>query len=423
MQSLMQIMSRISSLERNQTLLTNKLVDEGIDDESRSGSDSSQDDEDEPLAVPRMEWNDAVHGGTSLLDAIDTLTRTVASGERPLPDSRDEREEPNTQTPTTWQSFPRFDERNIKTITRETRLNNVSDLRNSVEIYFSSMHPLYPYLNEASFRADLETFLATGTDDIHTADGYQFVALVNLIHATTLVLNNDCSDSKRVPGLEEYCRAETILNQIVWMGNGNLLTVVVLLTKALYLLYIEKADSAYDTMGRVVRLCFQLGLHNQSAWKDCSPFDMVMRQRIFRTVLYLERSLSFNCGAPFLVRETDFRVDMPKYYDDKSMFPGQPLPQECPELSYGPYLESASRFCRLCSEIWDGIFSVNAKEKNSQEFTVSMDARILYVGAQLPAHLQWNTPVEQPDQNSDRAHWTARQKLILYLVGYMSTLE
>lgn len=410
----MQIMSRISSLERNQTLLTNKLVDDGgDDDESPSGSESGQEDEFSTSDVPSMEWNDAIHGRTSLLDAIDTLTRTVTREAEALPDSREESSAPY---PTTWQSFPRGEGKDIRTITRETRLDNEANLRKSVDTYFSHMSPLYPFLNEASFRADFEAFIADDSDDKKTADGYQFVALVNLVHATTLVLNSDCPDSKRVPGWEEYCRAESILNHVVWMGNGNLLTVSVLLTKTLYLLYIEKGDSAYDTMGRVVRLCFQLGFHNQSAWKDCSPFDVVMRQRIFRTVIYLERSLSFNCGAPFLVRESDYKVDMPKYYDDRCMFPGQSLPAECPELSYGPYLESASRYCRLSSEIWDGIFSVNAKEKDSREFTVSMDARILYVGAQLPAHLQWDRSVEQCNVDLGRPHWVARQRFTLYLV-------
>lgn len=175
------------------------------------------------------------------------------------------------------------------------------------------------------------------------------------------------SDSTNVPAWEEFCRAESILTHLTWLGNGNMLTIQCLLIKARYLLYIEKADSAYDTMSRIVCLCFKLGLHDQPKWSDSvTPFETVMRQRIFWTIFYLERNIAFNCGAPYLIRESDFNVDLPKNLEDSRMFPGEPLPPENMERSNGAYLSGAVKWGRLCSEIWDTVFGVNAIKPTSE---------------------------------------------------------
>jgi hypothetical protein len=251
---------------------------------------------------------------------------------------------------------------------------------------------------------------------IDNADYYQFVALVNLVQAEVKILSEAWQDSSRVPAWEEFCRAENILTHLTWLGNGNILTIQCLLIKARYLLYIEKADSAYDTMGRIVSLCFKLGLHDQPSWTNCSPFATCMRQRIFWTTFYLERNIAFNCGAPYRVRESDFKVDLPKFYDDKSMHPSEPLPEEMPERSYGPYLSGAIKWGRLCSEIWDTLFGVNAVKPISQEFVASIDARVTYTMNQFPAHLQWSTNIHRLTGDTDVPPYILRQTIILYLV-------
>jgi len=118
------------------------------------------------------------------------------------------------------------------------------------------------------------------TSHRESADFYQFMALTNMIHAEVnhsnaklcarytnqrqiKILSEDWADSNIVPGWDDFCRAENILSHLTWLGNGNILTIQCLLIKARYLLYIEKADCAYDTMSRAVSLCFKLGLHDQ----------------------------------------------------------------------------------------------------------------------------------------------------------------
>ncbi|KAI9743674.1 MAG: hypothetical protein M1818_002990 [Claussenomyces sp. TS43310] len=364
-------------------------------------------------SVTSLTESEVVHGASSLLPAMDLLNRTVACDEEERNCSSTESPVSQAASSITWNKLSRGGNKDLKTLERDTRSNDVTELRHSVDVFFSYLNPHYPCLNENQFRAQLESYLANDSRQNSNADRYQFMALLNLIQAEVKILSHQSNGSNRVPGWKEFCRAEKIMNYFIWLGNGNMLTIQCLVIKARYLLYIEKADSAYDTIGRVVRLCFQLGLHDQPSWKDLSAYETVMRQRIFWTVFYLERNIAFNCGSPYLIRESDFQVDLPGSYDDMCMFPNEPLPQETPERSYGPYLVGAAKWGKLCSEIWDAIFGI--QKRSNQEFAASMDARVVYTLGQLPAHLQWQRNMHRLDGTADVPPFVLRQSIILHL--------
>ncbi|GAB7356245.1 hypothetical protein MBLNU459_g7059t2 [Dothideomycetes sp. NU459] len=288
-------------------------------------------------------------------------------------------------------------------------------LRRAVDTFFESLNPHYPCLNEGQFRAHFETFLIGDESKLNGADRYQFVALINLIEAEVKVLGDDWTTSDQVPAWNDFCRAESILNNLIWLGNGNILTIQCLVIKARYLLYIEQGESAYDTIGRVVRLVFRLGLHDQRLWHDCSPFDRVLRQRIFWTVVYLERNIAFNVGSPYLIRESDYNVDLPGHFDDVRMIENQPLPPETPEQSSGPYLSCASKWSKLSAEMWDALFGTNADKGESDEFIVSMDARINLSRTNFPKQLQWRNYTQGAQASSACPSYVLRQSLILHL--------
>ena len=422
--SLKQMMGRIATLERNCSILKDQIATNKNDDDASSSSEwDDQENYDESssssgsvASLPRPV--EAFHGATSLLEPIDRLDRTFASDGNKQPQSRLE-SRTTSPRPITWDSLPRGGYRTIETLEKETRLNNVISLRRSIDIFFSSLSPHYPCLNENQFRVQFEAFLSNDGDE-HTknADRHQFVALINLMQAEVAILNDDWSHSNHAPGWQEFCRAESILSRLTWLGSGNLLTIQCLLIKARYLLYSEKALGAYDAMGRVVRLCWHLGLHDQPSWTDCSPFEVVMRQRIFWTVFYVERNIAFNAGAPYLVRESDFNVDLPPNLDDKQMFPNQPLPtEETAEWSSSPYIGAVVKWGKLCAELWDTVFAVSAKKPTSREFIATMDARIQYTVSDLPPHLQWERNVDRLTGVPQVPVHIIRQTAILHLVS------
>jgi hypothetical protein len=360
-----------------------------------------------------LDSSETFHGASSLYEPIRVLDGTSVVGCEPGV--------PNDPASTSWQNLSRTHRTDIRTIERETKIN-IPGLRHSVDIYFSYLNPHYPILNENEFRAAFETFVDSQHQS-NSANECQFIALVNLIHGIVQILHDNCLDPKIVPGWHEFCRAESIMNQLLGFGGeGNILTVQCLFLKSHYLLYLEKGDSAFDTMGRIVHLCFLLRLHNQSTWGDCSDYEIHMRQRIFWVIFNQERILAINCGAPYLMRESDFKVDFPKHFDDKNIFPDKPLPeQESIERSFSSYLFCAAKWGKLGGEIWDSLFSVNAKEPTGRdsEFVITMDARILYTLSQFPPHLQWDRNVRHLTGSSDIPPYQFRQALVLHLVRVM----
>ena len=249
-------------------------------------------------------------------------------------------------------------------------------------------------------------------------DSLQFVALVNLILAMIKILQEHCIDSRVMPGWQEFTRAEHLLRHATWLGRGNMLTIQCLIVKCSYLLYGEKRNAAYDAVGSAVRLCFQNGLHNQSSWHNYSPFDITMRQRVFWSVYCLERNIALVCGAPYLIHESDFRVDLPLCLDDRRLSIQKPFPEETPQHSSIPYLHLTTKWCKLCSEVWDAMFGMNAQKPISPEFIAIMDARILLLIGQIPDYLRWTLDIfNSVERRQQLPYYVIRQGLILHLVS------
>jgi hypothetical protein len=257
--------------------------------------------------------------------------------------------------------------------------------------------------------------MASGPNQINDTPA-QFVALIYLIEAEVKALYENSADPDQILGWEEFCRAEKILNQVGWLGGGDILTIQCLSIKTRYLLYIRKPMGAYHCIGQAVRLCFQLGLHNQASWEGCPPFETAMRQRIFWTIFYLERHVCFNLGMPNAIRECEIAVDVPKEFDERFLIPGQALPEECQVQSFIPFVKCVVRWGRMCAELWDKFFRVNTPKPVNQELMASMDGIILYAISQFPPQLRYNSELGRIEAGGNLPPFTLRQALVLHLV-------
>jgi hypothetical protein len=248
----------------------------------------------------------------------------------------------------------------------------------------------------------------------NTADSHQFVALVSLVVAVIKILDEYCVDSKTVPGWKEFSRAEHLLSHTTWLGRGNLLTIQCLILKTIYFLFIERQNAAYDAISTAVRLTYQIGLHDQTSWLNSSSFDVTMRQRIFWCLYCLDRNVALVCGVPFLIRESNFKVDLPHCMDGTDVLISQPSSD--PDSSSIPYLRRTIQWAKLCSEIWDTMFGMNASNLTNQEFVATMDARIMLLVHDLPFDLQW-TPTYLDSADIRRYPlYVLRQAILIHLV-------
>ncbi|KAI9743693.1 MAG: hypothetical protein M1818_003009 [Claussenomyces sp. TS43310] len=295
--------------------------------------------------------------------------------------------------------------------------NNVASLRHAFDVYFSYINPNLPFLSENDFRASFDNYLVTGGNEMHGRSKDVFIVLVNFIYAEAMLLSERCPPSSQIPGWPEFCFAERIVSRLPWLSGGNIQIIQCLLIKAHFLITIQRIRSAYDTMCKAVQICFHIGLNNQASWSGLTLYETVMRQRIFWSMFYLERGIALHAGLPYLLRESDFNVDFPMSIDDKYLFATRPIPDISPSFSYIPYLNGLVGWSKLCSRIWDAMFSVNAPKPASEELIASLDAEILYSLSQLHRGLWWDPDVLKSKQASDVPPYVRRQMCLSHLVG------
>jgi hypothetical protein len=220
-----------------------------------------------------------------------------------------------------------------------------------------------------------------------------------------------------MPGWYEVSRADHLLSHATWFGKGNFLTIQCLILKSLYFLYLDRCNISYDSLGNAVRLCYQIGLHNESSWHSSSSFEIIMRQRVFWSLFCLDRNISLVCGAPYLIRESDFRVSLPPRIDDRLLWPGKPIPEETPKESVITYMHLTTEVGRLSSEVWDALFGMSAKKPASQEIIAIMDTRIMLLIDKIPSQLQWaQDNIQLTSESRELPRYILRQSLILHLV-------
>ncbi|KAH0386059.1 hypothetical protein KCU92_g2939, partial [Aureobasidium melanogenum] len=355
-----------------------------------------------------------VRGNTSILDGVFTIEQHCTARSPEL-DHVSPTNDDATYQPLTRDDLPQLGWKRLQHSVEATRSMDAAQMNVMMDEFFSHCNPLYPILHENTLRDQYNSLMGLSSVKISSLTKYHLAAQLNLVCAIVKILKEDCPNSRQTPGWQEYCRAEDIMYRLSWIGNRNLMTVQCLILRTVYLLYLEKLQSTYDAIGRAVRLCFRLGYHVQKTWEGCTPLEVVMRQRVFWTVMYLERRIAFNCGCPYLIRDSDYNVDYPKSFEDTLMFADKPLPVESPASPVGPYLVAAAKWSKLCSEIWDRSFSLNAPEKHNSELIASTEARLLYLASTFAPHLRWSlndtTWAPVPDMPAAIQH----QRLILFL--------
>ncbi|KAF2641039.1 hypothetical protein P280DRAFT_300354 [Massarina eburnea CBS 473.64] len=125
------------------------------------------------------------------------------------------------------------------------------------------------------------------------------------------------------------------------------------------------------------RLCFQSGLHQQSSWRNHTPFEIHMRQRVFWTAYFFDRRISLSCGRPYCIRESDIDMEQPTYLCDRDVHPDHPLPEPDIYRSSVVYLISMICWGRLAADVWDGHFAATILKRGAEgENALILDARI-----------------------------------------------
>lgn len=441
-----EILERLAKLEEN----TKQFRTQGLTPQPSSPSQTGHPEPDttssrscchlSPYPIDRSSNSDlsehVFQGGTNFSQPIAALNRLVGRSGEPVGSSGFSTTSGRSSS-ISLDDFPDCCKADLQSPDATFRSRDIEHLRATLKEYFQNLNPhceykcctkegcfghsltsLDPCLNEVQFWLQFEAYLAAGRDNWpRTIDSLYIVALINLMVARVGALDDFSTDSKTTPRWTEFRRAEHLLQYANRLDEGNLMAIQCAIIMGLYLLSVEKQDAAYVAVGSAVSLCFQIGLHDQERWKNMSPFDTVMRQRVFWSLYCLDRNVSMVCGAPYFLRESDFRVDIPLFLDDKQLSPDCELPKEDAKTSAIPYLQSIAKWGKLYAEIWDSMFGICASKSVSQEFIATMDARIVLLNNELPSHLHFRHGLPVTSNPDGLPPYVQRQISILYLVS------
>lgn len=352
--------------------------------------------------------------GAALLHQIDVLNRFVSRSQGPDPIQVHGFVGTSTIEPSTSVGGSIY--RDIDQIVEQVRSEELTNIHNSLDIFFANVQPYYPCMNESHLRAQFSAFLANDTSCLTKSCSIQLAALLSFILAAVNILCDTSAHCDQVPGWEEFCRGEELLDHSSSLEKANILTIQTLLMKTLYYMYASQVNSAYDTMGTTVRLCFQLGLHNETSWgRDCNFYDRTYRQRVFWSVFCLNHNVAQTRGVPELLRESDFNVGLPKCVDDRMLYPDCPPLREMPTTSPVTSLLEIIKLTRFSSEISETMFGVRAKRPTSQDFITTMDNKIVRLSREIQSSLRWPQNSGSQQISEGAPEFIHQQSFVLHL--------
>ncbi|KAH7143492.1 hypothetical protein EDB81DRAFT_934775 [Dactylonectria macrodidyma] len=286
--------------------------------------------------------------------------------------------------------------------------------KGQISRFFEYINPHYPCSNESQFLSRLEEYLHGGNSN-PSIEAIQLVAHVRLITALMFVLESQDFHSSEPPGWWEFKSATHLLSHAMSQARGDVNMIPCLIIKATYLLRIEDLNAAHEAVSQAVCLCYRTNLHNQPAWRDCSPFEVHIRQRIFWSLFCLERNINQLRCVPSLIAENEIRVDLPAMLDDRVLGHSERLPNETPRSSFGPYFHSTVMLTRLTSETWRAMFGAHAKRPIKEDFIAAMDAKAQQLLESLPEQLQWWSHAGKIDKAMSPPSFIRYQALLLRL--------
>lgn len=117
---------------------------------------------------------------------------------------------------------------------------------------------------------------------------------------------------------ENFKNAALLHIEEAYSSNDRLEALQAMLSLTLYSLMRPCVPGVWYLLGSSMRLCIDLGLHNESlASSNMDAFTIDMRRRLFWCCYSLDRQICVYLGRPFGIPEESIKVDFPSILDDE----------------------------------------------------------------------------------------------------------
>ncbi|KAE8401021.1 fungal-specific transcription factor domain-containing protein [Aspergillus pseudonomiae] len=185
--------------------------------------------------------------------------------------------------------------------------------RKLADIFFTRVHPRYPFLDKFSFDDFHQFYL--GSPDIRGVNPSKLFQLhmVFAISARILQLHPEMGGSIN----PEFYYANAIRYADEALQVPGLEKIQSLLLLALYILRTPGSVSnlgGWHIIGFAVRYAVELGIHRNITCvgpRAQDPYRIEIRRRVFWSAYVLDRAVSLTLGRPFALSESDIDVDLP----------------------------------------------------------------------------------------------------------------
>lgn len=162
-----------------------------------------------------------------------------------------------------------------------------------MDAYFLNYHTSYPFVHEATFRAQFY-------EQIPRPHGPAWHILLNTILALgAWSIGDDTSDLD----ITFYQEARSQLQQMSVFEAGNLTLVQALLLLSNYAQKRDKPNTGWNFLGLAVRMAMSLGLHKEFREWKISLLQREIRRRLWWGVYIFDSGAAKTFGRPILLPE------------------------------------------------------------------------------------------------------------------------
>ncbi|BEJ13085.1 hypothetical protein CspHIS471_0302590 [Cutaneotrichosporon sp. HIS471] len=208
-------------------------------------------------------------------------------------------------------------------------------LRASLESYFESWHPLFPFLDGAYVLSAYEAALTAATT---RPDGPAFplspaesLALTAIFKAIVAIGDDGTAARAGFPRLASTSQATMLGHLVLGACQGgsinDLFAIQALVALMLFMYLSRRLRPAMHLSGTVTKLAFEAGLHrcpDRYPATFTSTAEREMRKRVFWSLYTLDRLLTAEFGIPIMLHDTDVDTCIPGGSERHPLCPPSP---------------------------------------------------------------------------------------------------
>ncbi|KAK0118439.1 hypothetical protein ONS95_012724 [Cadophora gregata] len=166
----------------------------------------------------------------------------------------------------------------------------------AIDSYFENVHPIYPIVDEAAFRAFWDQLHQSCDQEFDYIQHSRLYLILAIGEISRNVSDRDAQEAEQI-SRNHYQQCWFWLQECIATPTVN--TVQILLLHTIFYMHCSKGGYAWVLCGLAIRIAQSIGLHRRSPEDfDLSKIDVHLRSQLWWVAYRLDGFLSMNQGRP-----------------------------------------------------------------------------------------------------------------------------